>query len=590
MKYKLRTRRLILAVVAAIAAATLVTGCVAVPTSGKVEQARHAGSVSTEKNEIVPKPPAQDATAHEIVVGFLSAMASYQSSYRTARKFLSSAARDNWRPEDGATIYKDPQYKESKKNVKMSMNESGRLGENSNYKARSGRISHNFKIRRTRHGQLRISNPPDGLMISENNFNQNYDAYNVYYFDPQFHTLVPEPIYLPAEAETATALVKRLLAGPSDWLRPAVSSTIPPKTSLITNSVPVENGRAKLSLSDTILDLDSRQRKNLAVQIAWTLKQVDSSDITEVQITVDGDTYHIPGEQKKNGKTFVSADIGQQFDPISKPDDKIAGIHQNRVASVDPSASHPKSTHIGGPLGNAKFQIDSVALAPNGKSVAAVTGGRGQLRTQSMDGAKAGKVLDDQQRLLRPDFARKDELWSVSGKTGKQRISAIQGHHVRKVRSSWLSHSDITAFRISPDGSRFGYIDHHHGEDRLVVAPIVRGEHWRLGKRRRVQVLDNAPIDRIADLGWISPTRLMIIGASGKGGAKEPYRVEIDGSEVKRVGFSHHWGASSMSAVPESSDSFRAIVGGRQNKVWIRRSKDRWKRLVDDLAMPTYAG
>lgn len=587
-----RSPRLIVAVVMATAVIAALTGCMSVPTSGKVEQADKGESVGTKKNEVVPKPPPQDATPREVVNGFLLAMSRYQPNYKTARQFLSSDVRDNWRPEDKAVIYTNPRFNVSKNNVKMRMNTTGELGEEAGYEARRGESSKDFKLRRTEDGQWRISNPPDGLLISEVSFSSSYSSYNVYFFDPRFHTVVPEPVYLPSGAQTATALVKRLLAGPSTWLRPAVTSAVPAKTTLVTNSVPVEDGLAQISLSETINDLESEQRKNLAIQLVWTLKDVESSDIKGIEITVDGDTYHIPGEEKQNGKTFVSADIGHQWDPIVKHRELIAGIHQNRVVTLDPSSSRPDLDPIPAPLGRPTFQVDSVALAADGKTIAAVTGGRSQLRVQGRKKHTATKVLDGKQRLLAPEFARNDELWAISGKPGEQRVSAITGDQVTKVRSPWLKRAHVTAFRISPDGSRIALVVRRHGKDRLAMAPIVRGEHWRLGELRPIQVLDNtsAPIDRIAGLGWISPTRLMIIGASGKGGSDEPYGVEMDGSQVERIGVSNHWDAISLSAAPDTSGSFHAAVGGRAGKVWVRRSGDKWKFLTNGLTKPVYAG
>jgi hypothetical protein len=584
--------RALLAVLSVMAILGAAAGCVSVPTSGHVEQAHKAGSVSTERNEIVAKPPPRDATPREIVDGFLLAMTRYQSNYKTARQYLTAQVRDSWRPGDHTTIYTNRRVKVSKTDVTMSMNCSGELDEDYDYTARSGRTKHDFKLRRTRDGQWRISHPPKGLLISEKTFSRTYDSYNVYFFDPQFKKLVPQPVYLRSESQTATALVQRLLDGPTDWLGPAVSSAAPAKTSLITNSVPTAHGLAKISLSETILDLSSRQRKKLAVQLAWTLKQVENSDIKGLQITANGDTFHIPGEKTRNGEPYVPNDIGQQYDPVGIHRDLMVGVSNGGVAAIRPSASHPKPEPIHGTLGRPKFGISSVALSADAKTVAAVTDGRTRLRTQAVSGGHATTALDDQTHLLRPDFTRGNALWTMSGAPAKQKISVIKGHHVQKVKAPWLAKAHVSAFRISPDASRIAVIVQHHGKQRLAMAAIARGAHITLGKLRTIGVVDNAsaPIDRIADLGWISATRLMIIGASGKRGANEPYGVQIDGSQVERIGISHNWGARSLSAVPDSSGSFRAVVGGRQHQTWIYRSGDVWESLAKHFRQPAYAG
>src|SRR4029434_6907563 len=84
-----------------------------------------------------------------------------------------------------------------------------------------------------------------------------YQPYNLY-FVGNGSSLVPDPIYLPAlsnPANVASALMKALLNGPSKWLKPAVSSAIPPNTSLSVDSVTITDGIAQGHLSAHALAL-----------------------------------------------------------------------------------------------------------------------------------------------------------------------------------------------------------------------------------------------------------------------------------------------------------------------------------------------
>jgi spore germination protein GerM len=90
-------------------------------------------------------------------------------------------------------------------------------------------------------------------------FYQSYDLY----FVGNNRSLVPDPIYLPAlsnPANVASALIKALLNGPSEWLKPAVSTTIPPNTSLSVDSVTITDGIAEVALGESILALPDAQR------------------------------------------------------------------------------------------------------------------------------------------------------------------------------------------------------------------------------------------------------------------------------------------------------------------------------------------
>ena len=122
---------------------------------------------------------------------------------------------------------------------------------------------------RQENGEWRIGNPPPGLMVEEFFFNSFYQTYDLY-FVGNGRSLVPDPIYLPAlsnPANVASALMNMLLKGPSKWLKPAVSSAIPPNTSLSVDSVTITDGIAEVQLSDSVLALPDPQRSLLAAQI-----------------------------------------------------------------------------------------------------------------------------------------------------------------------------------------------------------------------------------------------------------------------------------------------------------------------------------
>ena len=113
-----------------------------------------------------------------------------------------------------------------------------------------------------------------------------------------------------------------------------------------------------------------------------------------------------------------------------------------------------------------------------------------------------------------------------------------------------------------------------------------------MGNIRFIQLADTtaAQVQRIADLGWISPTRLLILGAGGTGTSFEPYGVEIDGSQFERVGTSDGWGATALATGVEAGGSFHAVVAGRNNKMWTYLSGDQWELFSDGLSRPAYAG
>ena len=100
--------------VAVFAATLLLTGCASIPTSGTVRSAEQAaGSDSGIQQDVqfYPEPPADGASAEQIVRGFLDASGAVepavagQPDFATARKYLASDDPRKWQPGNEIKIY-----------------------------------------------------------------------------------------------------------------------------------------------------------------------------------------------------------------------------------------------------------------------------------------------------------------------------------------------------------------------------------------------------------------------------------------------------------------------------------------------------
>ena len=88
-----------------IALALLLSACSTLPRSGDVHAVKPSAPAD---REIVlnAQPPSEDATAEEIVQGFLLASAAgLDDDFAVARQFLTKGAAEKWAPESGASIY-----------------------------------------------------------------------------------------------------------------------------------------------------------------------------------------------------------------------------------------------------------------------------------------------------------------------------------------------------------------------------------------------------------------------------------------------------------------------------------------------------
>ena len=53
-------------------------------------------------------------------------------------------------------------------------------------------------------GQWRISSAPSELLLTQDQFADDYELRNLYFFDPSNHYLVPDPVYVPLQASAST--------------------------------------------------------------------------------------------------------------------------------------------------------------------------------------------------------------------------------------------------------------------------------------------------------------------------------------------------------------------------------------------------
>ncbi len=70
-------------------------------------------------------------------------------------------------------------------------------------------------------GEWRISAAPSVLLLTQAQFADDYDLRNLYFFDPNYRYLVPDPVYVPLQASASTLtsrLVDYLKTPPKDWL------------------------------------------------------------------------------------------------------------------------------------------------------------------------------------------------------------------------------------------------------------------------------------------------------------------------------------------------------------------------------------
>jgi hypothetical protein len=572
-------------------------GCVTVPSSGPIEkvEGQQPGCQNCVNVEVAP--PAVGAEPREIVEGYLRATSNYQPNYSVARQFLTRMAAEKWSPEAGVLIYRGSPVAAGEQ-VTFDGRLLGALAGDRTYTARDEPFKWNFGLHKEQDGEWRIDNPPPGLMVDEFWFKSFYQPYDVY-FVGNGRSLVPDRIYLPAlsnPANVASALMKALLDGPSRWLKPAVSSAIPPNTSLSVDSVTItDDGMAEVPLSDSVLALTDPQRSLLAAQIVYTLRQIGG--VKGVLIKANQQPYRVPGSDPNTLAISVDA-IPRDLDPIPfVASEQLYAVQERLVAQVTTTSDTPAVTKLQGPLGERDYAINALAVSVTNTDIAITTNDRTMLRRApiaTVEPTQPSILLRGKSDLLRPQFTRYGELWVIGREGNRQRIWMFAADEEEPVviESPGLRDQGVKAFKISPDGTRMALIRRTEtGDDVLQLAQIIRSDtitvgHWRTLHTTQTNM---SAIRRIQDVAWLDATELLVLGAPHPAATMlAPFRVVEDASRITPHGDPQDWRAAELTVLPRTQS---AIIVDRTapGRTW-KYDGNQWLSFVNKVSTAAYPG
>lgn len=493
---RIRRRWRSLLIALATLPALLVTGCVAVPFSGGVEQAGPVEGDVDVDFDFLPSGPSAGASQEEILRGFLAATTAAQDNYRIARSYLAGDIADVWNPydstlvraregvveriDDGTLSYSVP--------IVASVDAVGR------YSVSDSTASQSLPAFRfvQEDGEWRIAELGDGILISQQAFPSAFSQHTIYYWDSAFRNLVPDLRWFPTRSEVATRIVRAVLEPPTSWLgQGATVSAIPEGTELALAPVSVEAGIAQIDLTSEVLSLSERERQRVRLQLAASLRAV--SGVVGVDITVDQNLVAIAEW------TSGAPDVVPQVDPrVLLRLDQAFGFATG--GELEPL----------GTLSARVIELDARAatLAP-ARTLASVLTPSGVWAVPSGDALPV--LLDARPGLVDPGIDGYQFVWSVpAGAPGALRAIELSGT-VHEVESALPADSRVVSLAVSRDDARLLIMLDGPGGPRLVVAAVIRDETSgvpvRLGELRELPLNGTAAVDA----AWVDEVRVASI-------------------------------------------------------------------------------
>ena len=526
LRLPLRRRPAIVGMIgAALLMSPLVAACAAVPTSGPIYQGEDVGV--EEPNQVIrviARPPRAGMTPTEIVSGFIEASASFEDDHAVARQYLTPSAAALWDAGAGGAIYAGVPTiaPDGLTSVNLTATKTGTIEGDGRYEvAAIGRLVDMSFSLEFLDGEWRIANPPPGLLLSRSDVDRAYRAYDVYFFDPTFTTLVPDSRLFPISGPSAaTALVRALTTGPSQWLAPAVRSGLPEGTTLAVDAVPVIEGIARVDFDPALRLADDATRRAISAQVVWTLRQAPG--VRFVDLNAGGQPLNVPGAASPQ-----PMNSWPDVDPNRMPDGVTPfGVVYGRAVRLDGTAPIP----VVGGAGLASPPLTGIAVSLDAQVIAGLDADA-RLWTAPLRSGGAAVLAIDEPGLSRPSYGGGEAPWVVNAEGSVLRAEA-DGTTFTVPIDGISSKATVESISISRDGTRAALIVRRGERSFVMVAVIALREGLpRLQAPIRV---DNR-LNSVTDVAWADSDTLAILGADG---ASTPavYLVDMGRWQVRSIG------------------------------------------------------
>jgi hypothetical protein len=575
-----------MAVSALVASLVMLAACAAMPTSGPINsEPRRVTDPSNRSVLVEPEAPPVGASAAMIIRGFLTAMASKEPDFVTARQYLTSEAAEAWDPSGQVMVYASGTTpRVSQDQVTLAGSIVGYLNDDGSFVASSeSNWRYVFELTKV-DGELRISNPLPGRILSQYSFNQNYPRLNVYFFPTDGKELVPDPRYVSSGDPTEAA--RLVLAGPSPWLSGIVDHSWLAEVSLAGPVLLTVDGVADVPLDTKAANLSIVQASRLATELSASMRSIAGVD--RIRLLVNGDYLPLTGALTDGSLPVVLAD---QYDvPDSRvPQDLVAVIDQHLVR-LDPATPTDQFV-VNTAWGSAPHPINSLAWRRSDGQVAAVTD-QGMLIGTGADGVEP-QSISDSAAMLRPDYDQRGNLWLFDQSSGSPSVSVLQGTRKIPVDASILNGMEITDFQLSLDGRRMllsRLIDDPAGPAvEIGIALVAYSDSSPsaiIGWQPLRLAWQGATLSSVIDLAWIGPSSLAVLGAVDNG-APQVYASDLDGLSTEQWGMPGHWTPLEMAVNITSSDP-QVVIRVEDGSLWSYDNGYQWKSFAAYVTAITF--
>ncbi|QFG68016.1 LpqB family beta-propeller domain-containing protein [Ornithinimicrobium pratense] len=469
--------------------------------------------------------PQPDASAADIVRGFLRANVGFADEEDVVRRFLVEGLASEWVPTSNVLVYDGTPVvtvsdtgREAQVSIEVvaRIDAQGRLTEQE-----VGTVTQSFELTRIQ-GQWRISAFPDdfGVWLTYPDLTAAFRATSLYHLSTQGQYFVPEVRWLARGEGLPTAVTRAALApvpehlagavrtGDSENVRLAAPSvTVDPETRLATvpleGSGPVDGGDASEALvsqiSQALLALGGISAVD--VQAAGRSLGVRGH---EGPITSTGQLPYVEAERSVN---IALLRIGEQFFPVDPTDARLPNLTEE--------AANLRLPRLG-------LSWGGVAVTADLQDFAAVSNDRTSVwrwqQRESEGESSTNAGIGNQLTVPAVDPQGAFLVAGVHRSTGAPRVWALDRDDVHSLAEPldvpWLRDRDrVRSLSVSPDGTRVAMVmgEATRERGRLMIAGILRDQEGKPRGLTRAVPAAGSLVD-VSSARWASPRALYLVG------------------------------------------------------------------------------
>jgi len=610
--------------------AAVLSGCATVPTGGPTFEGR-GGGVSGQVDtftRLLPAGPQPGWGENALVRGFLKDMGSFEENHAAARLYMTEERSEVWQPSDRVLVYEemdavrfDVEAVEEGRTAQVRVRTQlyATIRPDGQYVAaqQGETIDVLFDLAKV-DGEWRIANLPDDILLSRQDVDRVYRPLNLYYFNRDMSTLVPDPVFLPVRStvditgQLAQHLVSMLVQGPTDWLAPAVRTAFPEGA---TASVDYSSGSVVVDLSPGSATVDSGRLSDMSAQLVWTLKQLP--EIQEFTLLVGGEEVELPGAE--DGVLQASSPNWNAVNPAGLAGSPNAYfVRDSQLWSLDVDQHE---TLVPGAAGQGRVLLEEHAVSLDESRVAGVSADDGSVRVAPLTGDGDFTTVLDGGDYTSLSWDRYGNLWVLEDLSAEAEESRqeedldddtepggtpsdgsarsdrerAEGRRLTRlwlvpdgaedpveVHAPELAEIPVTELRLSRDGTRAAVLTGPADSGQVLVGRVVHGE-------ASVSLQAFLPLARdlatVTGLSWRGSDQLAVLGQKDRG-AVQAYLVSLNGSgESTSAGAVTGADMKTITAAPGMP-----LLSGTEEDT-ISSSSDRlmWRRAVEGTN-PVYPG